>query len=260
MPLRDSAIDAARRYLPPRVRDWIVRQQRRHNLHWLRVGTIRFGDLHRTTPVSPVFGIDRGLSIERYYIERFLHQHRTDVRGRCLEIGDAVYINKFGDDRVTAIDVLHVQPGAPGATIVADLTSADHVAADTFDSIIFTQTLQMIYDMKAALRTLHRILKPGGVLLLTSHGISRIGRRLGRDGWGEYWRITTQSAEKLVTETFPGAVATVGSYGNVLTSCCCLHGIASEEIAPADLDYRDPDFEVIVTIRAQKAGRSTEGR
>src|SRR6266498_2658355 len=103
MSLRDIAIGAARHYLPPRVRDWVVRQQRRHNLHWLRVGTIRFGDLDRTTPVSPVFGIDRGLPIERYYIERFVHQHRTDVRGRCLEVGDASYITKFGDDRVTTI-------------------------------------------------------------------------------------------------------------------------------------------------------------
>ena len=260
MSLRDIAIGAARRYLPSGVRDWVVRQQRRHNLHWLRVGTLRFGDLHRTTPVSPVFGLDRGLPIERYYIERFLHQHRHDVRGRCLEIGDAFYINKFGEGRVTAIDVLHLQAGAPGATIVADLTSADHVPSDRFDCVIFTQTLQMIYDMPAALRTLHRILKPGGVLLLTSHGISRIGRRLGRDGWGEYWRITTQSAEQLLADTFPGAITHVGSYGNVLTSCCCLHGIVSEEIAQAELDYHDPDYEVIVTMRAQKAVRQAGDR
>ena len=96
-------------------------------------------------------------------------------------------------------------------------------------------------------------LKPGGVLLLTSHGISKIGRRLGRDGWGEYWRITTQSAEKLFAETFEGADIQIGSYGNVLTSCCCLHGIVSEEIAPPDLDYNDPDYEIIVTVRAKKS-------
>ena len=153
--------------------------------------------------MSPIFGIDRGFPVERYYIEKFLDRHRTDVRGRCLEMGDSFYINKFGDDRVTKIDVMHVKEGNPCATIVADLTSADHVPSDIFDCIIFTQSLQMIFDMKSALRTLHRILKPGGVLLLTSHGISKIGRRLGRDGWGEYWRITTQSAERLFGELSP---------------------------------------------------------
>src|SRR5438132_14231822 len=164
MPLRDKLIQAAKTYLPAGTRDWVVRQQRRYNLHWVRVGKIRFGDLHRTTPVSAIFGIDRGFPIERYYIEKFLDRHRLDVRGRCLEMGDAGYTRTFGDDRVTASDVMHVTPGNPAATIVADLTSADHVPSDAFDCIILTQTLQMIYDMNAALRTLHRILKPGGVL------------------------------------------------------------------------------------------------
>jgi SAM-dependent methyltransferase len=259
MPLRDVAIGAAKRYLPPGLRDWVVRQQRRYNLHRVRVGTVQFGDLHRTTPISPIFGIDRGLAIDRYYIERFLDAHRTDIRGRCLEMGDPSYINKYGDGRVTAIDVLHVKQG-PGVTIVADLTSADHIPSDAFDCIVFTQTLQMIYDFKAALRTLDRILKPGGVLLLTSHGISRIGRRLGRDDWGEYWRMTTQSAERLAVETFSGAAIEVESYGNVFTACCCLHGIVSEEISQAELDYRDPDYEVIVTIRAQKAAQPAGAR
>jgi SAM-dependent methyltransferase len=252
MSLRDAAIHGAKRYLRPSVRDWVVRQQRRYNIHWLRVGSIRFGDLYRTTPVSPIFGLDRGFPIERYYIEKFLDRHRLDVRGRCLEMGDASYITKFGDDRVTRVDIMHVTSANPAATIVADLTAADHVPSDSFDCIILTQTLQMIYDMKAALRTLHRILKPGGVLLLTSHGISRIGRRLGRDAWGEYWRLTTQSAERLFAETFAGAEVHVGSYGNVLASCCTLHGIVADEIAPADLDYCDPDYEVIVTVRAKK--------
>jgi SAM-dependent methyltransferase len=252
MSIRDAAIQTAKRYLPASTRDWVVRQQRRYNLHWLRVGSVRFGDLSRRSPISPIFGIDRGFPIERYYIEKFLSENRTDVRGRCLEMGDPFYIKKFGDQRITHIDVLHVKAGNSAATIIADLTTADHIPSDTFDCIIFTQTLQMIYDMKAALRTLHRILKPGGVLLLTSHGTSKIGRRLGRDGWGEYWRITTQAAEKLFADTFEGADIRVGSYGNVFTSCCCLHGIASEEISTEDLDYNDPDFEVVVTVRAKK--------
>jgi SAM-dependent methyltransferase len=254
MSLRDRAIALAKRYLPPASREWVVRQQRRYRLQWPRVGSVRFGDFYRTTPISPIFGIDRGLSVERYYIERFLDRHRTDVRGHCLEMGDATYVERFGDDRVTRVDVLHVVPGNPRATIVADLACADHLPPDTFDCIIVTQTLQMIYDLRSALRHLHRILKPGGVMLATSHGISRIGRRLGRDPWGEYWHLTTQSAGRLVAETFPAARIDVGSYGNVLAAMCALHGVVSAEIGARELNYRDPDFEVIVTVRAQKAG------
>jgi SAM-dependent methyltransferase len=252
MSLRDKAIDFAKRHLPAETRAWVVRQQRRFGLQWPRRGSVHFGSFYRTTPISPIFGIDRGFPIERYYIEQFLDTHRRDVRGRCLELGDATYITKFGDDRVTQIDVLHVVEGNPQATIVADLTRADHVPSDLFDCIIFTQSLQMIYDMKAALGHLHRILKPGGVLLLTSHGISKIGRRLGRDPWGEYWHITSQSAGRLFAETFPGAQVEVRTYGNVLAAICALHGIVSEEVERADLDYHDPDFEVIVAVRAVK--------
>jgi len=249
---RDRAIDAARRLLPPKARSWVVRQQRRLHLQWPPAGTVRFGSFRRLTPISPIFAIDRGFPIERYYIEQFLSANRRDVRGRVLEMGDDSYTRKFGGDRVERADVMNVVP-SPQATIVADLVCADQVPSDAFDCIILTQTLQMIYDMRAALKHLHRILKPGGVLLVTSHGISKVGRRLGRDSWGEYWRITTQSAERLFAETFPGADVEVRSYGNVLTAMCELHGLASEELSPQELDHVDPDFEVIVAVRAVKS-------
>ena len=251
--LRDRTIGLAKALLPPKLLAWVVRQQREHRLQWPRAGSVDFGAFRRLTPISPIFGMDRGMPIDRYYIERFLEAHSADIRGRALELGDAFYINKFGGGKVTKIDVLHVTAGSPEATIIADLTDAAHVPSDAFDCIIFTQSLQMIYDFKAALHTLHRILKPGGVLLLTTHGISKIGRRLGRDDWGEYWHFTTQSAEALFKEIFPGAAVQVSSEGNVLAAVSFLQGLAAEELQPAELDQRDPDFEVIITVRAVKA-------
>lgn len=253
MALRNRAIAAVRAVAPPELRSWIVKQQRRYGLQWPRVGTVDFGALRRVTPISPVFGLDRGLPIDRYYIESFLSKHSNDIRGRVLELGDPYYINKFGEGRVTQADVLHVVPGNPQATIIADLTNAPHIDSDLFDCIIFTQSLQMIYDMKAALDTLHRILRPGGILLLTSAGISKIGRRLGRDDWGEYWHLTTQSAEALMRESFPEADVDVQSSGNVLATTCYLHGLATEELTKEELDYVDPDIEMLVTVRAKKA-------
>jgi SAM-dependent methyltransferase len=252
MGLREKAIDAARSMASPELRSWVVRQQRRYGLQWPRVGNVQFGQLRRVTPISPVFGLDRGLPVDRYYIEKFLKTYSADIQGRVMELGDPFYINKFGGDRVTHPDILHVVAGNPQATIVADLTDAPHIPDDTFDCIIFTQSLQMILDMKAALRTLHRILKPGGVLLLTSAGISKIGRRLGKDDWGEYWHLTTQGLEVLAKETFPNAETTISSMGNVLSATCYLHGMATEELTTEELDYRDPDIEMLVTGHIRK--------
>ncbi|MES2179274.1 MAG: methyltransferase domain-containing protein [Gemmatimonadota bacterium] len=254
--LRQRAIALAKLLLPARLRAAIVRQQRLHRLQWPRAGTVNFGALRRVSPISPIFGIDRGLPVDRYYIEQFLRKHAVDITGRCLELGDAYYIDKFGGGKPSRIDVLHYTAGSPDATIIADLTSADHIPSDTFDCIIFTQSLQMIYDFTAALRTLHRILKPGGVVLLTTHGISKIGRRLGRDDWGEYWHFTAQSIERVLVETFPNALIEVGTRGNVLTAVSYLHGLATEELTDHELNHLDPDYEVIVTARVQKAPQS----
>ena len=44
------------------------------------------GTLRRTRPLSDDFGYDRGYPIDRYYIERFLAQHRSHIKGRILEV------------------------------------------------------------------------------------------------------------------------------------------------------------------------------
>jgi len=154
--------------------------------------------------LSRLWGFDRGLPLDRYYIERFLSAHALDIRGRVLEIQDDTYTRKFGGDRVTKSDVLHAVESNPQATIVADLTCAHQIPSDTFDCVILTQTLQFIYDIRAAVKTLYRILKPGGVLLATVPGISQISRH-DMDRWGDYWRFTILSAQRLLERAFPAA-------------------------------------------------------
>lgn len=249
-------ITIARNLIPRQIHKKIgillLEKKRRYHLHTLRFGRVQFGNLRKLRPISRAFGSDRGLPIDRYYIKRFLFSHVSDIKGHVLEMGDNSYTKMFGGHYVDKSDVLNIAEGNQKTTIVADLTCADHIPSNTFDCIIFTQTLQMIYDMKAALRHLQRILKPGGVLLVTSHGISRIGRREGIDPWGEYWRITTQSAKKLFQSFFKTSNIKIKAYGNVLTAVAFLEGVAAEELTQEELDYCDPDYEVLVTIRAVK--------
>lgn len=251
VPLRDRMIAAARRTLPRGVRDWVVTTQRRFGLQWPRVGRVRFGDLRRLSPVSPVFALDRGLPIERYYIEQFLARHRDDIRGRALEFGDTFYLDKFGGAVVSAKDVFSYVP-APGATIVGDLAGESPLPEGKYDAIVCTQTIQMIYDIRLAVRRLSSMLRPGGVLLLTTHGISKVGRHLDRDGWGEYWHLTRQAAQSLFDDVFPGTF-TVEACGNVLSATAALHGLAAEELTREELDYSDRDFDVIIGVRGVRA-------
>src|SRR5215813_470108 len=181
----------ARSILPPGIRHWLRLQQTRFSV-WPPVGTVRLGSLQRTTPISSQFGYDRGHCIDRYYIEKFLAANAVDIRGHVLEIADDNYTCRFGGDRVTQSTILHVNRDNENANLVADLTSASQIQENTFDYIILTQTLQFIYDYQAAISTLYRIVRPGGVLLATFPGISQISR-YDMSRWGEYWRFTSLS-------------------------------------------------------------------
>ncbi len=244
---------AATILLPEGLRKRIRAVQRKFRLQSVPVGTVSFGDLKRLTPISPIFGIDRDLiSIERYYIEDFLRSHRADIKGRALEMGEPLYIGKFGDGDVTKVEVMNYVEGNPKATIVADLTNCPHVPDDSFDCIIITQTLQMIYEVQAAIENLHRILKPGGVVLATSHGITKVARREGVDDWGEYWNFTTQGSRRMFGDVFGRDNVEVTSYGNILTTIANLHGLAASEVDPDELNHNDPDYEMLVMVRAVK--------
>jgi predicted O-methyltransferase YrrM/SAM-dependent methyltransferase len=212
-------------------------------------GASAWSDFRRLTPVSGVFGHDRGRPIDRYYIEAFLGRHDTDVCGRVLEIGDPGYTRQFGGERVTQSDVLHAAEDNSQATIVGDLATGLGIPRDAFQCIILTQTLQYIYDLKAAVANCHAALKPGGVVLVTLPGISQIAR-WDADHWGDYWRFTPQSAARLFGDTFGSASVQVESHGNVLVACAFLHGLADHELTESELSYTDPDYPVLITVRA----------
>jgi hypothetical protein len=218
---------------------------------WL--GRVRWGSLRRTEPISRAFGLERGTPVDRRYIEGFLAANAGDVRGRVLEIGDDGYTRRFGGGRVTRSDVLHVEPGAPGATIIGDLADGRSVPRAAFDCVILTQTLPFIYDVRAAVASCRGALVDGGVVLATLPGISQLSR-YDLERWGDFWRFTPMSARRLFGDAFGADAVEVEARGNVLVATALLHGIAAEELRERELEARDPDYPVIVTVRALARG------
>jgi SAM-dependent methyltransferase len=211
------------------------------------VGSVDFGDFDRAAPIGRCYGFDRGQPIDRLYIERFLARHATDIRGRVLEIEDDRYTRRFGRD-VTRSDVLHLHAGHPGATLAADLAHAPHLRAASFDCLIVTQTLQYVYDLRAALATVLRILAPGGTLLLSVPGLSRTSDPEWEDRW--MWNFTSRSVARLLADCFDPARTAVEGHGNVLAAVAFLHGLAVEGVGVEPLLRTDAGFEVCITARA----------
>jgi hypothetical protein len=216
-----------------------------------RIGRVDFGDLRRLAPVSATWGFDRGMPIDRFYIDRFMRARELDVRGRVLEIANPEMTRRYGGDRVTRSDVLHPVAAPPPVTIVGNLETGDGLPEAAFDCAIVTQTLLLVYDVRAAIRTLDHILAPGGVALVTVPGITKISRE-DMDQWGQFWSFTSASLRRLFGETFDPQQVSVEVHGNVLAATAFLHGLSAEELTEAELLHRDPDFEVLLALRAVK--------
>ena len=211
---------------------------------------VEWGDLRRQVPLSAHWGRDRGKPIDRHYIDRFLDRHRTDIRGRVLEVRDSRYTEQFGGAAVTARDVIDLDSGNGAATVVADLRRAHVVPSSIYDCVILTQTLHLVDDMPAAIAECARMLRPGGVLLATVPSVIRVDDEAGVDG--DFWRLTEASARQLFAAAFPVDAFDVTAYGNVMACAAFLYGLSVEEMAEDDLDRSDPAFPVIVAIRAVK--------
>jgi SAM-dependent methyltransferase len=240
---------------PPReIRGPPLRERIRWRLDRARV---RLGQpVHRLRlpqgPVDPNYGFNRGRPIDRYYIEAFLGEHAHCIRGDVLEIEHDVYTRRFGGCRVLRSDILHIDPDFPAATIVADLTDGCSVDSNRFDCVVITQTLHCIYDVNSAVNTLHRIVKPGGSVLATVPAVARLDKRPG-DGWGEHWRFTSMAIERMFGNVFGSANVRVRVYGNLKVIVAGLLGLAAEDLRPDELDARDPVYEYLIGVRADKA-------
>jgi SAM-dependent methyltransferase len=209
------------------------------------------GDLRRVDPIDRDFGGGRGKPIDRHYIERFLLEHAADVRGRVLEVADDHYTRRYGGAAVHARDILHLDPGHAHATLIGDLGTGQGLPADRFDCFICTQTLQYVFDLADAVAHIHRLLRPGGVLLLSVPGISQISP-YDRDRWGEHWRFTPQSVQRLLAAAFGADAVAVHGHGNVLAAIGFLHGLACEDLSAPELDHHDDRYPLVVTARACK--------
>jgi SAM-dependent methyltransferase len=228
-----------REALNPVLRRWQWRMFRR-----------ALGGRNRFKPFSRAFGGERGRPIDRYYIDGFMQANAAAIRGHVLEVGEARYTRTLGGDRVSRIDVL-CPVADPEVTIVADLTNAPQIANNTFDCIVLPQTLQFIYDHHAAVRTLHRILRPGGTVLASLPLILVIsGTDMER--WGEYWRYTSKAARRVFVDVFGEDNVEVRAHGNLLVATAFIQGFAVADLDPEDFAFSDPLIELLSTVKAVK--------
>jgi SAM-dependent methyltransferase len=199
-------------------------------------------------PLSNKYGFDRGKPIDRYFIEKFLDQNKMLIKGRCLEIHDDEYTMRFGQDRVTKKDILDIDTNNKLANIYGDLRNLNNIPDNIYDTLIITQTIGMIDDVLSAVKECHRILKPGGTMLLTAASFSP---SLPGEGGG-YWRFTINSFNYLLGKFFKPENVKVESFGSALAGQAFWVGMSQEEMSQDELDYNDLQYPIIIAAVVTK--------
>jgi len=211
-----------------------------------------FGDLG-LHPVTNDWGFSRGRPVDRHYIEAFLERHAADIAGHVVEVGGPGYTTQFGATRVHRSDVWDVDPANRGATIVADLSRAPEIPDDTFDCFILPQVLELILKVPEALREIHRVLRPGGVALITVPGISHISP-FPAEAANWSWSFYPRTLQWLLCNAgFAPDCVEVTGWGNLKTTVAFLAQLAQSDLSPEDYAVNDPHYPLIVTARALKS-------
>lgn len=247
------------KYLVPKpVRNWLNHRRQDVQMATRRVRltldrVTDWSELRKVHPHRPAFGLGRGECVDMFYVEKFLTTYRDCIRGHVAEIWWDEYTRRFGGERVEKSEILDINQGNQRRTMTIDLAQTSVAPENLFDCFICTQTLFQIYDYAAAVRSMHKMLKPDGVLLLTVPGISQSvrGRALGGGG-DDYWRFTERSSRLIFGQVFGSENVVIHTYGNVLTATALLHGIVQEELKVEEIEYHDPDYEVTIGVKATK--------
>jgi len=197
-------------------------------------------------PISKKHGFDRGTPIDRYYTDRFLDQHREEIQGRVLEVGNRFYTKKYGGEKVKVSDCLDIDPKNKRANIIGDLRDLKEVKDDTYDCFIMTFVIGMIDDYRSALKEARRILKPGGKLLAVTSSSSSYNPKT------DYWRFTPNSAELVFSEAFGKENLVLKTFGNTLSGQYNWVGLATEELTKEELDFHHPRYTTVIGIKAIK--------
>lgn len=205
-------------------------------------GLPRWGNLRRTTPFSSTFGFERGTPIDRYYLHRFLSQHRDAIAGDVLEVQNRSYTERFGRD-VTRTDTFDVVPQF-SPTHCCDFSHCGEVIPGAaYDCLLLPNTLPHFRELDRALAHARRVVRPGGTILASAAGLLPLTGDVP-----DYWRLSPDGWRERLRDAWPGAAIDVAGHGNCLAAVAAQLGLAVEELSEAELEVPDPRYPVLTTI------------
>ena len=128
--------------------------------------------------------------ITRPRLRAFLEKYKVDRNAQVLDIGcgNSTYQDLF--PTITTVDIEAREHYTPDH--IADAHDLHMLSNNTFDIVLCTEVLEHLHTPHKALAEFLRILKPGGILLLSTRFVFPI-----HDAPGDYYRYTSYGLEHL---------------------------------------------------------------
>ena len=199
------------------------------------------------------FGFSRGTPIDRYYIDQFLNYCTKYFNGKVLEFGDSLYFDKFKPNKSSTCDIFTSKFDKRNdgiCRIQGDLCDINSNLFYKYDCIICTNVLNFIFNTTAAISGISKMLKPGGICIVTLAGFSTQISRFDYERWGDYWRFSDQSAIRLFENDFD--IILLKNYGNVYSSIAQMSGFCVEELDIERVNKIENDYIMITGIILKK--------
>lgn len=124
--------------------------------------------------------------IPRTRIDAFLRAHRSDQKTLDIGSGHGPYAGYF-PHRVS----VDIAPGQ-GVDYVVDAHNLSRFSDGSFEVVLATEVLEHLHTPQQAIDEMHRVLKPGGSVILTTRFIFPL-----HNIPGDYWRFTRYGLERL---------------------------------------------------------------
>jgi len=118
------------------------------------------------------------------------------ARGRLIDLGCGdMPFRSFVRGQVSGYDSLDLYPRRPDVTYVGDVQDMAVVPSAAYDTALCVEVLEHVPDPFRAAREIHRILRPGGVLVMSVPHLSRL-----HDEPHDYYRYTRHGVRHLLEQ------------------------------------------------------------
>jgi len=137
------------------------------------------------------------LSALTYATLKALEKTLSYVKGKTLDAGAGHQNHKIlVQDNCTEYISLDIASFAGKIDIVSDITDMNVISTESFDTVYCSQVLEHVSEPAAALREIHRVMKPDGHLILSVPHLSGL-----HDEPYDYYRYTPYGLRHLLNKT-----------------------------------------------------------